>query len=64
VSLAGVSYISSTGIGVLSSAMMEYERIRIPFSICSVPDRVRALFEQLGIWNYFRVEPEAKRDDV
>jgi anti-anti-sigma factor len=58
VDLASVTYVSSTGIGALATAMMEYERIRVPFRLRSVPDKIRDLFKLLGLWDFFKIVEE------
>jgi len=55
VDFSGLHYISSTGIGVFSTAMLEYGRERIDFRLRAVPPRIKALFESLGLWNYFTI---------
>lgn len=58
VDLASVTYVSSTGIGALATAMMEYERVRIPFRLRSVPVKIRDLFKLLGLWSFFKTVEE------
>jgi anti-anti-sigma factor len=58
VDLSGVTYVSSTGIGALATAMLEYERIHIPFRLRSVPTKIQAIFELLGLWHFFTVVDE------
>lgn len=55
VDLSEAKYISSTGIGVLSTSMLEYAHERIPFSLRSVPPKIKALFTLLGLWSFFPV---------
>lgn len=58
VDLSGVHYISSMGIGVLSTAMMEYTKDRVPFTLRCVPEKVRGIFQMLGLWTYFTIDPD------
>jgi anti-anti-sigma factor len=58
INLGEALYVSSTGIGVLSTAMMEYARERIPFTLRCVPEKVRAVFQLLGLWQYFPIDLE------
>lgn len=59
VDLSGLHYVSSTGIGVLSTAMIEYGKARVGFRLRAVPARIKALFETLGLWSYFPVDAAA-----
>ena len=62
VDLSGVTYVSSTGIGSLVTAMMEFERDHIPFRLRSVPVKIKELFEMLGLWTFFKkvdADPES-----
>ena len=58
VDLSGIHYVSSTGIGILSTAMIEYTKDRIPFALRCVPEKVRNIFEMLGLWTYFAIDPD------
>lgn len=58
VDLSGLHYVSSTGIGVLSTAMIEYTQGRVPFALRCVPDKIRDIFQMLGLWTYFTIDPD------
>ena len=58
VDLRGVHYVSSTGIGILSAAMIEYTKDRIPFALRCVPRKVQDIFKMLGLWTYFAIDPD------
>ena len=61
IDLAGIRYVSSTGIGILSTSMLEYTRNRISFSLRSVPPKIKSLFELLGLWHFFTIAPGGDR---
>jgi anti-anti-sigma factor len=45
----GVSYLSSTAVGALTSLSLEARREGCRFFICSVPDKVRRVVDLLGL---------------
>lgn len=55
VDMGSVHYVSSTGIGALANAMLEYDKARISFRLRSVPPAVRDLFALLGLWSFFKL---------
>jgi anti-sigma B factor antagonist len=58
VDLSGIHYVSSTGIGILSSAMIDYTKDRIPFALRCVPEKVQEIFKMLGLWTYFSIDSD------
>jgi anti-sigma B factor antagonist len=64
VDLGEIQYVSSTGIGVLSTAMMECAKERVPFTLRCVPEKIRSLFELLGLWSYFQLDPDKSDCDA
>jgi anti-anti-sigma factor len=64
VDLGEIQYVSSTGIGVLSTAMMEYTKEHVPFTLRCVPEKTRSLFELLGLWSYFQLDPDKSGCDA
>jgi len=51
--MAGVTYITSTGIGAITMIMFEAERRRLPFRLARVPRNVRNVLEVLGFSAFF-----------
>jgi anti-anti-sigma factor len=47
--LKGVSYLSSTAVGAITSLSLEARREGQRFFICSVPDKVRRVVDLLGL---------------
>lgn len=62
VELAGLRYISSTGIGALASLMTETEKREVPFFLTGVKPRAQSIFEALGLWSFFTVLPSFKEE--
>lgn len=58
VDLAHVDYISSTGVGALSSALVRAHRRAVPFMLSHLQPKVRGVFQILGLIGYFREAPE------
>jgi len=58
VDLAHVDYISSTGVGALSSALVRAHRRAVPFMLAHLQPKVRGVFQILGLIGYFREAPE------
>lgn len=54
--LRGVGYISSIGVGLLSSVMVAAERRSIKLVLLDVPPRVKNIMDTLGLLSYFNVE--------
>jgi anti-anti-sigma factor len=51
--MAGVTYITSTGIGAITMIMFEAERRLLPFHLARVPRNVRNVLEVLGFSAFF-----------
>lgn len=56
VDLSAVNYISSTGVGALSSAMIQSERCGIAFILIRVPGSILKVLNVLGLISYFKIE--------
>lgn len=54
VNLAGVDYISSTGVGALSIALTEARKRDTSFKLRSLQPKVRSVFSLLGLMEYFQ----------
>ena len=53
VNLAGVTYLPSTAIGALSTAMVKTQQKGSVFSVCEVPEPIAKIIKLLGFWEYF-----------
>src|SRR5262245_60991308 len=51
--LAGLSYISSTGVGAFSSLTLESRGTGKFFFLCSIPDRISKVLNLLGVSDLF-----------
>jgi anti-anti-sigma factor len=56
--LSGVEYISSTGVGALSVALMAAKKRDIDFRLRGMQDKVRAVFKLLGLLEYFKEDTD------
>jgi anti-anti-sigma factor len=54
--LSLVNYISSTGVGLLSSILVKAEKRAVTLVLLDVPPRVRNIMETLGLLTYFTEE--------
>jgi anti-anti-sigma factor len=54
--LSRVGYISSTGIGLLTTSMIAAEKRDLAFILLDVPARVRNVMNTLGLMAFFKVE--------
>ena len=54
VDLSRLSYISSTGIGVLSNIMVHCKKNNVEFFLCKTPDKIKKIMSQLGFLVYFK----------
>ncbi len=54
--LQEVSYISSTGVGALSNALMLTHRKNIPLHFRNIPPKVAGILELLGLLSFFPLE--------
>jgi anti-anti-sigma factor len=57
--LAGVAYISSTGVGLLASVMVQAQKRSISLVLAQVPPKVRSIMDILGLMGFFHEETEA-----
>jgi len=53
VDLRPVEYISSSGVGILSAALVHAGEKRIPFYISTLKPKVRTVFDTLGLITWF-----------
>jgi anti-anti-sigma factor len=51
--LSRVNYISSTGVGLLSSILVKSERRSVFLVLMDIPPRVRSIMDTLGLLTYF-----------
>jgi anti-anti-sigma factor len=54
--LTRVSYLPSTGVGALSTALVKSKQRGIAFSVRNVAEPVAKIIKILGIWDYLHVE--------
>jgi anti-sigma B factor antagonist len=54
--LSLVNYISSTGVGLLSSILVKAERRSVSLILLDIPPRVRNIMDTLGLMSYFTEE--------
>ena len=54
--LAKVGYISSTGVGLLTTAMVAAEKRDAEFILLDVPPRVKNVMDTLGLVAFFKIE--------
>jgi anti-sigma B factor antagonist len=54
--LAGVGYISSNGVGLLSTTMVKAEKLAKTLVLANIPPRVRVIMDTLGLLSFFTVE--------
>jgi anti-anti-sigma factor len=54
--LSLVNYISSTGVGLLSSILVKSERRSVSLILLDIPPRVRNIMDTLGLMSYFTEE--------
>jgi anti-anti-sigma factor len=55
VSLARVSYLPSTAIGALSSALVKAQQKAVIFSVRDVPEPIAKIIKLLGFWDYLHI---------
>jgi Anti-anti-sigma regulatory factor (antagonist of anti-sigma factor) len=55
VDLSEVHYISSMGVGALTTLLAETHKTSVSFSLSRVPSCVRSILEVLGFWEYFNI---------
>jgi len=53
VDLREISYISSTGVGVLSSLLVQATKRNIIFKLKNIQPKVKVVFELLGLLSFF-----------
>lgn len=53
VDLKEISYISSTGVGVLSSLLVQATKRNISFKLKNIQPKVKVVFELLGLLSFF-----------
>ncbi len=54
--LRGVGYISSTGVGLLSTVMIAAERRSVRLVLLDMPARIRKIMDTLGLLSFFCLE--------
>ncbi len=55
--LTELKYISSTGVGALTSLLVAARGFQLPFLIAAIPDRVKSIFDILGFTSFFDFIP-------
>ena len=58
VDLHGLTYISSTGVGALSTMLLSSRDRGVKLSLARVNARIKSVFTLLGLWDYFDVLDE------
>jgi len=53
IDLDKVNYLSSTGVGALSNALIEARKRNLPLFLRNMQPRIRSVFELLGLMNFF-----------
>lgn len=56
VDLGGVNYISSTGVGALTDALVKAKKRDIGFAVRNMQPKIRSVFELLGLLRFFDEE--------
>ncbi|MGO8694439.1 MAG: STAS domain-containing protein [Rectinemataceae bacterium] len=51
--LSRLNYISSTGVGALTTLLVEAQRHSIPFQLCRISEQVRSILDILGFTSFF-----------
>jgi len=57
--MAGIAYISSTGIGLLTNILARGKERSVSLVLVRVPAKVRKILDALGLLSFFDEEPEA-----
>lgn len=60
IDLAGVDYISSTGIGALATALISARRRNVGIVFRRVSPHVASIFDVLGLMRYFPIEDDGR----
>jgi anti-anti-sigma factor len=55
--LSQLKYISSTGVGALTSLLVSARGLQLAFLIAAIPDRVKSIFDILGFTSFFDFIP-------
>ncbi|HOX33585.1 MAG TPA: STAS domain-containing protein [Spirochaetales bacterium] len=61
--LAGVSYISSTGIGLVTALLTRGQERGVGLTLVRVPQKMSVILSTLGLLSFFRVEQEAPQTE-
>jgi anti-anti-sigma factor len=56
VDLGGVTYLPSTGVGAISTALIRAKKNEVALTIKNVPESVAKVIKLLGIWDFLHVE--------
>jgi anti-sigma B factor antagonist len=56
VDMSSINYISSTGVGSLSQALVRAEKRGISFVLRAIPPKIRSVIQLLGLLPYFKEE--------
>lgn len=54
IDLAGITYISSTGIGTLSNILVHCKKNKSEFFLSRTPEKIKRIMSQLGFLVYFK----------
>ncbi|MCU6710815.1 STAS domain-containing protein [Paenibacillus sp. J5C_2022] len=58
--MKNITYIDSTGIGIIVSILKTRHSIQAPFYVRNIPERVRRLFDMTGLSGYLKEGEEAE----
>lgn len=58
--LSGITYMSSTGIGVFTAILRQLKGIRGELILSGVPEKIMDVFRLIGFSSFFRFEPSAE----
>jgi anti-sigma B factor antagonist len=60
IDLAGLDYISSTGVGALTTILAEAQGHRLALMLCGLPEHAKSIFDLLGFTLFFDMIPSYK----
>ena len=56
ISLRGVNYISSTGVGALTNTLIEAWKQKVEIVFCDIPPKITFIIDVLGLRSFFPLE--------
>jgi len=56
INLKGVSYISSTGVGALTNALLDSWKQKVDIVFCDLPPKISFIIDVLGLKSFFPLE--------